>query len=443
MIARATALLEAIFGDAFRSGFAVRLWDGTTLPSTTDRRDFVLLVNTPGALRSAFSPPLDRNAGATFVSGALDVEGDLTAAIAALNAAGGARSALQKARIGLLLTRLPRDPRPVPPGADLRGKVHSRERDRAAISYHYDHSVDFYRTFLDRDLVYSCAYYDDGISTIDAAQQAKLRYVLDKLRLEPGMTFLDIGCGWGSLVIAAARRGAQALGITLSRAQHEEANRRILELGLEDRARVEFRDYRDLQGLTFDRIASIGMVEHVGRAMQPTYFTAAMAALRPGGLFLNHGIAEQSPGRKAPPNPFIERYVFPDGDLVAVADSLAIAERTGFEVRDVENLREHYARTLRAWVANIERNRDTAIEQAGEEAYRVWRLYMAASAVSFDNASIGIYQSLLARPSASGHVAIPPTRRDLYSERREPVVGDVASARGDNGVTHPHESKLP
>jgi cyclopropane-fatty-acyl-phospholipid synthase len=416
MIVRATALLEAIFGDAFRRDFAVRLWDGSTLPSTSDRTTFTLLVNTPGALRSAFTPPLERNAGATFINGGLDVEGDLTAAIATVNAANASRTGWQKARIGLSLMRLPRDPRPAPPGAELHGKLHSRKRDRAAISYHYDHPVDFYRTFLDRDMVYSCAYYDDGISSLDAAQQAKLAYVLDKLRLEPGMTFLDIGCGWGSLVLAAARRGAQALGITLSQVQYEEANRRIAESGLEDRARVEYRDYRDLAGLTFDRIASVGMVEHVGRRMLPSYFAAAIAALRPGGLFLNHGIAEQSPGRKPPPNPFVERYVFPDGELVAVSDSLAFAERCGFEVRDVENLREHYARTLRAWVANIERNRDTAVTQAGEAAYRVWRLYMAASAVSFDNASIGIYQSLLARPDASGGVSIPLTRRDLYAD---------------------------
>ncbi len=422
MIARVTALLEAIFGDAFRRDFAVRLWDGATLPSTTNRTDFTLLVNTPGALRSAFTPPLERNAGATFIAGGLDVEGDFSRAIARLNAANASRTALQKARIALLLMRLPRSSRPAPPGAALHGRLHSRERDRAAISYHYDHPVEFYRTFLDRHLVYSCAYYDDGVTTLDGAQQAKLAHVLDKLRLEPGMSFLDIGCGWGSLVIAAARRGAKALGITLSRVQHEEANRRIAALGLGDRARVEFRDYRDLQGLTFDRIASIGMVEHVGRRFLPVYFASAIAALRPGGLFLNHGIAEQSPGRNAAPNPFIERYVFPDGDLVPVADGLAIAERTGFEIRDVENLREHYARTLRAWVTNLERNREAAIAHAGEAAYRVWRLYMAASAVSFDAAWIGVYQSLLARPDASGRVSIPATRRDLYADQREAVV---------------------
>ncbi len=415
MIARVTALLEAIFGESFRRDFDVRLWDGTTLPSTTGRRDFTFIVNTPSALRGAFTPPLERYAGAAFISGVLDVEGDLPEAIARINAASNSHSALGKTRIALGLLRLPRDARAEPVGAQLHGKRHSRERDRAAISYHYDHPVAFYRAFLDADMVYSCAYYDDGINDLDRAQQAKLNYVLDKLRLEPGMSFLDIGCGWGSLVIAAAKRGAQALGVTLSRVQYDEANRRIEELSLGDRAKVEFRDYRDLRDLTFDRIASVGMVEHVGRTMLPTYYACAYNALRPSGLFLNHGIAEQSPGRKPPPNPFIERWVFPDGDLVSIGDTLAIAERNGFEVRDVENLREHYARTLRAWVANLERNREEALAQAGEAAYRVWRLYMAGSAVSFDQASIGVYQSLLARPDANGKVTIPATRRDLYT----------------------------
>jgi cyclopropane-fatty-acyl-phospholipid synthase len=415
MIDRVTAVLAALYGERFRHDFDVRLWDGSVLASVTAKRNYTFVVNTPGALRTAFTPPLERNAGATFINGELDVEGDLSAAIADLNAGNDGRSPLATAKIALLLAKLPREARPVPPGAELRGKKHSRERDRAAISYHYDHPVAFYRAFLDRQMVYSCAYYDDGVDTLDDAQAAKLDYILRKVRLQPGMSFLDIGCGWGSLVIAAAQRGANALGITLSRVQYDEANRRIAELGLSDRARVEFRDYRDLDGASYDRIASIGMVEHVGRTELPAYFSAAYAALRPGGLFLNHGIAEQSPGRKPPANPFIEKYVFPDGDLVAIGDSTIVAERSGFEVRDVENLREHYARTLRAWVANLERNRHEAVAQAGEAAYRVWRLYMAASAVSFEQASIGIYQSLLARPDAHGRVTIPATRRDLYA----------------------------
>ena len=413
---RTLGVLEAVFGERYLRDFDVRLWDGTVRPSKTARRDFVFCINSPGALRNAFAPPVDLNAGAAFVDGSLDIEGDLCAAFALMNAANADRTALQTARIALLLAQLPRESRPVQPHPHLNGKRHSRERDRAAISYHYDHPVEFYASFLDRDLVYSCAYYDDGIEDLGDAQSAKLNHVLRKLRLAPGMRFLDIGCGWGSLVIRAAQNGADALGITLSSVQHETANRRIEELGLSDRARVELLDYRELQGAVFDRIASIGMVEHVGRTHLPEYFSCAFAALRPGGLFLNHGIAEQSPGRKYQPNGFIDRYVFPDGDLQCVGDILGIAERQGFEVRDVENLREHYARTLRAWTANIDRNRETAEAHGGLAAYRIWRLYMAASAVNFEAANIAVFQSLLAKPDVNGAVDIPMTRRDLYDD---------------------------
>lgn len=412
---RSLEILGAVFGDRYLRDFDVRLWDGTLAGSKTARRDFTFVVNTPGALRNAFTPPIDLNAGTAFVDGSLEIEGDLCAAIAALNAINVKRSPLESARIALLLAQLPKESRPPAPHADLHGKRHSRERDRAAISYHYDHPVDFYASFLDRNLVYSCAYFDDGVNDLDTAQVAKLDHVLRKLRLAAGMSFLDIGCGWGSLVIRAAQWGAQALGITLSRVQYETANRRIEALGLQDRARVEFRDYRELGDAVFDRIASVGMVEHVGRSQLPEYFSVAYRALRAGGLFLNHGITEQSPGRKAEHNGFIDRYVFPDGDLQCIGDILGVAERANFEVRDVENLREHYARTLRAWVTNLDRNRETAESTAGIAAYRVWRLYMAASAVNFEAGNIAIFQSLLAKPDIEGHVNIPATRRDLYA----------------------------
>jgi cyclopropane-fatty-acyl-phospholipid synthase len=409
-------ILEAVFGERFLRDFDVRFWDGTVLPSRTIGRAFTLVVNSPGALRHAFRAPVDLNAGVAFVAGALDVEGDVPSALAALETVNVQRSPLEVARIALLLSRLPNERRNGVPGAHLSGTQHSRERDRAAISYHYDHPVDFYRTFLDRDLVYSCAYYDDGIADLDSAQQAKLELVLRKLRLRTGMTFLDIGCGWGSLVMHAAKAGAHALGITLSNVQCEEANRRIAEAGLQDRARVDLCDYRDLGERRFDRIASVGMFEHVGREKLREYFSAAFNALRPGGLFLNHGIAEQTPGRTGGrARGFVDRYVFPDGELVAVSDGLAIAERVGFEVRDVENLREHYARTLRSWISNIERNAEKAQALAGVMAYRVWRLYMSASAVAFDFGTLGVFQSLLARPDADGRVEVPATRRDMYA----------------------------
>ncbi|HEV7180833.1 MAG TPA: cyclopropane-fatty-acyl-phospholipid synthase family protein [Candidatus Baltobacteraceae bacterium] len=417
-VVRSQEFLETIFGDRFVDGFDIRFWDGTLIPSRTAQRAFTLCINAPAALRAAFSPPIDLNAGRAFVEGALDIEGNVEAAVSAMNIANDARTAAQTVRLAFLLSRLPRpashNGRALE--AHLAGAAHSKDRDRAAISYHYDHPVEFYESFLDPQIVYSCAYYDDGLTSLAQAQTAKIEHVLRKLRLKAGMSFLDIGCGWGSLVLAAARLGARATGITLSRVQYETAQRRIDEEGLRERANVELLDYRELGARRFDRIASIGMVEHVGRKNLPTYFKTAFDALRPGGLFLNHGIAEQSPGRTGGrQGGFINRYVFPDGELVAIGESLAVAERDGFEVRDVENLREHYARTLRDWVANLERNAERAQAIAGIAAYRVWRLYMSASASAFASGTIGIYQSLLARPDAEGRVDIPSTRRDLYA----------------------------
>jgi cyclopropane-fatty-acyl-phospholipid synthase len=412
---RSAALLREICGgDIFLRGFDARFWDGVTLPSITAERTFTIDIRSESALRTAFLPPVDRNFGAAFATGLIDVDGSLVDAIRMFVKARDQRSPIKDARLAFDLLRTPKNGSVVK-GVVLPGERHSRERDRAAISYHYDHPVEFYRAFLDRNLVYSCAYYDDGIDDLDAAQAAKLDYVLAKLRVEPGMTLLDIGCGYGSLVIRAAGQGVCAHGITLSQTQYDEANRRIAELGLEEFAKVDFRDYRDLEGLQYDRIASIGMVEHVGREKLRTYYQSAFKALRPGGLFLNHGIAEQSPGRDTPRNAFIEKYVFPDGDLVCISDSLAIAERAGLEVRDVENLREHYTRTLQTWVSRLEARRTQAESAADATAYRIWRLYMAASAVSFEHAWIAVFQSLLAKPDSEGRVNIPATRRDLYT----------------------------
>jgi cyclopropane-fatty-acyl-phospholipid synthase len=406
--------LAALFGDAYLDNFGVAFWDGTRLPAK-GRERFVLRVNDAGALRNAFSPPVDLNAGRAFAAGAIDVDGDIEFAVGGLLRANTGMSLPRGMRLLRELRHLPKTELPPLREAQLQGRVHSRERDRLAIGFHYDQPIEFYRTFLDKDMVYSCAYYDDGVETLDGAQSAKLDYTLDKLRLKDGERLLDIGCGWGALVVRAAERyGARVLGITLSQVQYDEAQRRIAAAFVGDRARVELRDYRELQGERFDKIVSVGMFEHVGRARLPEYFRAAYEALRPGGLFLNHGIAEQSEGRKGGrASGFMERFIFPDGELVAVSDALGIAERSGFEVRDVENLREHYARTLRAWVANLERNKGRAVAVAGEQSYRTWRLYMAGSAQGFASGRLGIYQSLLAKPDG-GHVDLPPTRRGLY-----------------------------
>jgi cyclopropane-fatty-acyl-phospholipid synthase len=407
----AVAALRAIFGDAYARDFGIRLWDGTKIGASRSER-FILVVNSAGALRAAFAPPLELSAGRAFGAGMLDVEGDLESAVDALLAASAALRGRELVRLLGLLRRLPKTPTPHLREAKLRGRTHSRKRDRAAIGFHYDQPVEFYRSFLDRQMVYSCAYFDDGIESLDDAQAAKLDYTLRKLRLRPGERLLDIGCGWGAMIIRAAQMGAYALGITLSRPQYEEARRRIAAAGVSAFATVELCDYRELQGEAFDKIVSVGMFEHVGRSRFGEYFAAAYGALRPGGLFLNHAIAER---QRRSGNGFIERFIFPDGELVSISEGLDAAERAGFEVRDVESLREHYARTLRAWVANLERNRAKAIATAGEASYRLWRLYMAGSAQGFNIGRLGIYQSLLARPHPGGCVELPPSRRDLYA----------------------------
>jgi cyclopropane-fatty-acyl-phospholipid synthase len=410
------AVLGELFGEHLGRDVGVRLWDGTEIPP--DSPGFVFQINAPFALRAALTPPFDVNPGKAFVEGWLDVAGNLELAIDFLE-----RAVTQLPKVALLkvlaqLARLPAPPRVAEAGmARLRGRRHTKARDAAAIGFHYDQPVAFYRTFLGRDLVYSCAYWDEGVDTLDDAQRAKLDYVLDKVRLRAGQSFLDIGCGWGALVIRAAERGAHAHGITLSRRQYEEAVRRIEAAGLQDRARVELRDYRDLGDLQYDAIASIGMVEHVGRERLAEYFACAYRALREGGLFLNHGIVSQSRDGKGyrAANDFIGRYVFPDGDLVAIDTTVRDAEAAGFELRDVENLREHYARTLRAWVANLGAGQRAATEASDARTERIWRMYMTGSARSFALGRMGLMQTLLGKPRTDGSSDIPPTRRDLYA----------------------------
>jgi len=412
----AAAILRLVFGGAYARDFSLRLWDGTVVEAERASR-FTLGVETAGALRTAFTPPTDLNAGRAFAAGVLTVEGDMEAAVDEFyNALQHARKP-QMLRLLNLVMRLPKERLPALREAHLFGRMHSRGRDRAAIGFHYNQPTEFYRTFLDDNLVYSCAYYDEGISTVNDAQAAKIDHILRKVRLQRDERLLDIGCGWGALVLRAAEKyGAHVVGVTLSESQYEEGKRRIAAAGLENRARIELWDYRELPATAFDKIVSVGMFEHVGRAKLPEYFSTAFGLLKPGGLFLNHGIAAQDRGRRGSKSTgFIERFIFPDGELVAVSDALLVAERAGFEIRDVENLREHYTRTLRAWVSNLERNRDAAIAAGGEQSYRAWRLYMAGSAQGFRIGRIGLFQALLAKPEESGHVPLPATRRDLYA----------------------------
>ena len=422
--ARETTLeiLDRVFGDRIDGDFTVRLWDGTVwLTDPTTSPTFTLVLNHPGALRQMLLPPSELNLGESYIYGDYDVEGDLIAAFPLAES-------FEKLDLGLgdklglawKLRSLPKE-RSSQEGrqaAEVSGTTHSRERDREAISSHYDVSNDFYALWLDRRMVYSCGYFVGRDDDVHEAQEQKLDHICRKLRLEPGDRLLDIGCGWGGLVIYAAKHyGAEALGITLSEHQVELAQRRIEEAGVGDRCQVVYEDYRDVDPgeEPFDKLVSAGMFEHVGEPKMETYFEHAWDILRDQGLFLNHAIARPGWEPKVDdPDTFSNRYVFPDGELTPISHSLRIAEELGFEVRDVESLREHYALTLRRWVRRLERRHSEALEHVDEVTYRIWRLFMSGSAHGFETGTLNVYQSLLSKPGPDGDSGLPLTRADIY-----------------------------
>ncbi|MEA3376123.1 MAG: cyclopropane-fatty-acyl-phospholipid synthase family protein [Chloroflexota bacterium] len=418
-------ILDDVLGDYRAQGlehaFTVRFWDGSVWPEeAVESAAFTLVLNHPGALRQMFLPPSELNLGESYIYGDFDVEGDLIAAFPLA-------AAFQKLDLGLgdklglawKLRSLPNTsaPRVGRQAASVSGTRHSRRRDRQAISYHYDVSNDFYALWLDRNMVYSCGYFADPDEDIHTAQERKLDYICRKLRLEPGERLLDIGCGWGGLVThAVAHYGVEALGITLSQPQVDFAQERIAEAALEDRCRVEVRDYREVEPETpFDKLVSVGMFEHVGEEKMRVYFEQAWDILRPEGVFLNHAITRPGWEPKAErDDTFSDRYVFPDGELTPISHSLRIAEEVGFEVRDVESLREHYALTLRRWVRRLEQRHEEALEHVDEVTYRIWGLFMSGSAEGFESARLNVYQSLLVKPGPDGTSGLPLTRADWY-----------------------------
>ncbi|MES2210598.1 MAG: cyclopropane-fatty-acyl-phospholipid synthase family protein [Chloroflexota bacterium] len=388
--------------------------------ATADRTSAVrVVVRGPDAVGRLLWPPSADTLGEAYLRGDIEIQGDLWTAIdagRALDVRRLGRDLPLLARLGLELRRGAAPAPILRRRARLTGRRHSKARDLAAIRFHYDVGNEFYSLWLDRRLAYSCAYFETPDMTLDDAQEAKLDLICRKLRLEPGMRLLDIGCGWGSLVMFAAERyGVEVTGITLSAAQAEWATAEIGRRGHEGRALVAIRDYRDLDTLgTFDAVASVGMFEHVGRERLGAYFEAAQAALRPGGLFLNHGIATTATGGDLRPSwlrfgdgGFVGRYVFPDGELVTVEDATGFARRAGFELIDVQRLRPHYALTLKAWVERLEASAERARELVGEEVFRTWRIYMAASRRGFEDGSLDVAQLLLARPGQDGPAQLP------------------------------------
>ncbi len=359
-----------------------------------------IVLRHPGALRALLLPPDDLTAGEAYVYDDVDIEGDIFAALEfAASVDPGARHRAEALRLWRLLRSLPDTARRAAAERPrMRGFLHSLRRDREAVTHHYDTGNDFFARFLDPQMVYSCAYFLDPWETLERAQRRKLEVICRKLGLRPGMRLLDVGCGWGALVVyAAAEYGVTCVGVTLSSEQASWAERLAKEAGVGDRVTILQRDYREVDG-RFDAIASVGMFEHVGRKELHTYFGRLRALLEPGGAVLNHGIVTRARevSRRRPT--FVNTYVFPDGELEPIDEVVGAAEDAGLELRDAESLRRHYAVTLRHWVANLEANHDEAVAAADERTYRIWRAYMAGSAIGFEQGGISVFQLLLADP---------------------------------------------
>jgi cyclopropane-fatty-acyl-phospholipid synthase len=419
---RTLAFLQELLREYHPRNFAIELWDGTCWePEPGQFRCFTWKIRRPGVVRPAFSSPSELAMAEAYISGDFDIDGEIEGIFPLADYFVNRNWSLkQKLRLDVLLAALPNggDFRLVHRGPRLNGRLHSKERDRQAITYHYDVSNDFYQLWLGKDMVYSCAYFTKPEDDLDAAQRQKLDYLCRKLRLKPGERLLDIGCGWGGLVIHAAREyGVNAVGITLSQQQFKLAQERIQQADLGGRCQVKLLDYRDLiEPGVYDKIVSVGMVEHVGEVNLVEYFKRVFYSLRAGGLFLNHGIGTPHVkiAREGPA--FGDVYVFPDSEMPSIGTIAQSAEVAGFEVRDVENLREHYALTLRHWVRGMEEHAEQARRLVDEVTYRIWRLHMAGSAYFFQTGKLNLYQTLLVKGD-HGKSGLPLTRVDWYPKR--------------------------
>ncbi|MEV8440975.1 class I SAM-dependent methyltransferase [Actinosynnema sp. NPDC051121] len=355
-------------------------------------------VRTPEALSYLASAPGELGLARAYVTGHLEIIGDVYGALKQLSEI-SLREVPWGERLELLATlgrtRLGTKVEVPPQERRLRGLRHSKARDREAIAHHYDVSNTFYEWVLGPSMAYTCAVYPTAESTLEEAQFAKHDLVARKLGLKPGMRLLDVGCGWGGMVMHAAREyGVKALGVTLSRNQAEWAQKAIVEAGLSDLAEVRYLDYRDVRETGFDAVSSIGLTEHIGKAKLPAYFRSLYGKLKPGGRLLNHCITRPDNKQPARTGGFINRYVFPDGELVGPGHLVSLMHDTGFEVRHEENLREHYAMTLAGWCENLEKHWDDAVTEVGLGRARVWRLYLAASRLGFERNNIQLHQVL-------------------------------------------------
>jgi cyclopropane-fatty-acyl-phospholipid synthase len=387
----------------------LRVWDGSEAGPVDAP---VVELRTPDALRRLLWHPGELGAAQAYVTGELDVPGDLASALThafdvgrerGLSGRPGPAAFARGVRTLQSLGLVGRPPAPPVSQARVRGRLHSRMRDRRAISHHYDLSNEFYGLILDPAMAYSCGYYgDDPEQTVESAQRAKLALVCRKLGLGPGRTLLDVGCGWGSLSLYAAEHvGARVVGVTISAEQKRFADHRVAERGLADRVEIRLQDYRDVpERDTFDAVGSLEMGEHVGERRYPAYVDVLRRSVRPGGRVLVQQMSRT--GKHPGGGPFIESFIAPDMHMRPVGETVALLERGGLEVRDVHSLREHYVRTVAGWLDNLELHAPELTRLVGEEVVRVWRLYLVGGALAFRDGRMGVDQILCVRPGA-GH----------------------------------------
>jgi cyclopropane-fatty-acyl-phospholipid synthase len=402
------AFVRSLVGDDLP--LRIELYDGTSVGPPD--APTAIRVRSRDALRRMVGAPGELGLARAYVAGDLEVDGSIYDVLELRDRLPHPKLTPRQWLDAVRLLR-PSDLRPLPAPPEesrVHGRLHSRHRDAEAISHHYDVSNRYYELVLGPAMTYSCALWADPSVGLEAAQWSKHELVCQKLALRPGMRLLDIGCGWGSLVRHAARHhGVDAVGITISREQAEWARRKVAEDGLSDRIEIRVQDYRDVPDGPFDAVSSIGMFEHVGLARLAEYFEQVHRLSAPGARFLNHAIS-RPPG--APPGfarrSFVQRYVFPDGELHEVGSVVSAMQAAGFEARHSEDLREHYALTLRAWVANLEEHWDEAVALAGAGRARVWRLYMAGSAAGFEAGRIAVHQVLGLRDPDRAHFPLRP-----------------------------------
>lgn len=383
----------------------------------------VLVIGARRALRRMLWQPNELGLGRAYVAGEVSLDGDifeaLEKAMAVMHRVDDQGVKLTREdkreliRTAVMLGAVGPEPRPPIEEARLTGQLHSKRRDAEAVRHHYNVGNEYYQHVLGDSMTYSCAYWakDDASYTLDDAQRDKSELVCRKLGLRSGMRFLDVGCGWGTLAMHAAERyGVHAVGVTLSEEQVEYARKRVHEAGLEDRVDIRVQDYRDVVDGPYDAIASVGMAEHVGAPRYAEYAERLYALLRPGGRLLNHQIASRPENPAPKRQTFIRAYVFPDGELLPVGQTVQLLEGAGFEVRDVESLREHYALTLRQWVANLQAHWDECVALSSPGRVRIWLIYMAGSALAFESGRIGVNQVLAVRRHPGGRSGLPRTR---------------------------------